>query len=468
MMEGSLHVIIALCTSYCLGLDLTLDRDMPAGTGAQTSCGVLVCTENTKTSRTNNDETSSTVSLNTISSMTVFKAVSSGSKENVNNKREIQIASVTTREPSITRVGNGLKVAGSLEAERATIRVELAQLEDCWSTFICQVQELDSHGRETVRRASQVHHPVQIQAGKLTSSASLELLAPIQQLLAQSMKGLEDRLELLQKDLFARIQSLENRMEAKIGQLHNMEENKTGQQMKFRDHSESFKQRIDSKLFFKKRIEDKMDDSKVIQSNGKGIFPNVSQYSNRNKRISIDILDKPLLCDLDFHGGYVIIIQRRVNGSTDFNKNWFDYEQGFGSFDGDFWLGNHKLYTITRSGTYELRVELEYNGQLAYAEYGRFSVSSKKDKYRLHIGSYRGTAGNSLQSYNGKRFSTKDSDNDGRNDTNCAEEHCGGWWFDRCCEPNLNGKWATNLAWHTFTGPGSASFTEMKLRLISK
>ncbi|KAK3755113.1 hypothetical protein RRG08_041027 [Elysia crispata] len=464
-MEGSLHVIIALFTSYCLGLDITLDRDMPAGTGAQTSCGVLVCTENTKTSRTNNDETSTTVFLNTISSMTVFKAVSSGSKEDVNNKREIQIASVTTREPSITRVGNGLKVAGYLEAERATIRVELAQLEDCWSTFICQVQGLDSHGRETVRTASQVHHPVQIQAGNLKSNASLELLASIQQLLAQSMKGLEDRMELLQKDLFARIQSLQYRMEAKIGQLQNMEENKTGQQMKFGDHSESFKQRSVTKFFFKKRMEDKMDDSKVIQSNGKGIFPNVSQYSNRNKRISHNILYKPFLCDLDAHGGYVIIIQRRVNGSTDFNKNWFDYERGFGSFDGDFWLGNRRLHAITSTGTFELRVEVKYNGKEAYAEYDKFSVSGKKDKYRLHIGSYRGTAGNSLQPYNGKRFSTKDSDNDGRNDTNCAEKYCGGWWFDRCCEPNLNGKWATNLAWHTFTGSGSATSTSMKIRV---
>ena len=46
--------------------------------------------------------------------------------------------------------------------------------------------------------------------------------------------------------------------------------------------------------------------------------------------------------------------------------------------------------------------------------------------------------GDSLQSHNGYKFSTKDQDNDiwGKN---CAEVYKGGWWFSNCMNSDLNG-----------------------------
>ncbi len=55
-----------------------------------------------------------------------------------------------------------------------------------------------------------------------------------------------------------------------------------------------------------------------------------------------------VLCDLNkaSDGGSWTIIQRRGSNlqtrnveRTNFYRNWTDYEKGFGSLDGDYWLG---------------------------------------------------------------------------------------------------------------------------------
>jgi len=33
----------------------------------------------------------------------------------------------------------------------------------------------------------------------------------------------------------------------------------------------------------------------------------------------------------------------RFNGTEDFNRDYIEYEQGFGDLDVDFWLGRYKL-----------------------------------------------------------------------------------------------------------------------------
>ena len=36
---------------------------------------------------------------------------------------------------------------------------------------------------------------------------------------------------------------------------------------------------------------------------------------------------------------YYKVFQKRFTGDVDFNRNWAQYNQGFGDLDGDFWLG---------------------------------------------------------------------------------------------------------------------------------
>ena len=91
-----------------------------------------------------------------------------------------------------------------------------------------------------------------------------------------------------------------------------------------------------------------------------------------------------------------------------------------------------------------LRVEVEdWSGNRAYARYGSFRVRDEGDKYRLSVGSYSGTAGDSLAYHNGMYFTTKDRDNDQYGD-NCAQSYAGAWWYKYCHHSNLNGRYLGN------------------------
>ena len=181
-------------------------------------------------------------------------------------------------------------------------------------------------------------------------------------------------------------------------------------------------------------------------------------------------LDFPHLCDIVKEGGGWIIIQRRSTGNVEFNRKWYDYKNGFGSFYEDFWLGNEKIHTITKNGTYELEINLRYKEKTGYAHYADFSVGDEGTNYKLSIGSFDGSAGDSLRYHNGRQFSTMDRDNDAANG-NCAVNHGGGWWFGYCDHSNLNGNWGggndLGVEWTKFAGADSFSYSEMKVRQVT-
>lgn len=152
-----------------------------------------------------------------------------------------------------------------------------------------------------------------------------------------------------------------------------------------------------------------------------------------------------VLCNIHDGAGWTVI-QRRLDGSVNFSRNWTEYKRGFGTLEGEFWLGNDNIHYLTKQGDTKLRIEMEdWDGKKYYAEYDRFGVSSEHDHYRLHVSGYHGTAGDSLtphwQSHDQKPFSTFDKDNDNRFYDNCAEKYYGAWWFNDCFESHLNGKY---------------------------
>lgn len=59
-----------------------------------------------------------------------------------------------------------------------------------------------------------------------------------------------------------------------------------------------------------------------------------------------------------------IVMMQRFNGSLDFYRVWLAYKNGFGDIEqGEFWLGNEKVYRLTNSKrlVYRLRVEVGYS-----------------------------------------------------------------------------------------------------------
>uniref|UniRef100_A0A8D0GZK1 Fibrinogen C-terminal domain-containing protein n=1 Tax=Sphenodon punctatus TaxID=8508 RepID=A0A8D0GZK1_SPHPU len=114
---------------------------------------------------------------------------------------------------------------------------------------------------------------------------------------------------------------------------------------------------------------------------------------------------------------------------------------GFGNLDGEHWLGLETISLLARQGRYALRVLLEdWSGRWAQAEYESFTLEPESDFYRLQLGHYRGTAGDSLSWHSGRQFSTLDRDRDAYSG-NCAHYQKGGWWYNMCAHSNLNGVW---------------------------
>ena len=178
-------------------------------------------------------------------------------------------------------------------------------------------------------------------------------------------------------------------------------------------------------------------------------------------------------CDMRTESGGWTVFQRRQDGSVDFYRGWNDYKSGFGQLSAEFWLGNDKTHRLKASGHSSLRLELEdWNGNRAYAKYGKFNIGDEQAQYRLEAGSYSGTAGDSLAYHNNMAFTTKDRDND-RWIGNYAVISTGAWWYNNCHYSNLNGQYLGDksdhqkVRWDAFRGDLSLKFTEMKLRTAS-
>ncbi|XP_052098261.1 microfibril-associated glycoprotein 4-like isoform X2 [Mytilus californianus] len=167
-----------------------------------------------------------------------------------------------------------------------------------------------------------------------------------------------------------------------------------------------------------------------------------------------------VFCEMKKHGGGWTVFQRRMNGKTNFYRDWATYKQGFGNQCEEFWLGNDHLHQLTSQGKYKLRIDMEdFENNQKYALYKKFSVGSESSGYILDVGGYSGDAGDSLAVQNGQKFSAKDKDND-KWGKSCAVVYKGAWWYNTCHFSNLNGlylkgkhkSYANGVNWYHWKG----------------
>ncbi|KAM7388135.1 hypothetical protein PAMP_024334 [Pampus punctatissimus] len=180
-------------------------------------------------------------------------------------------------------------------------------------------------------------------------------------------------------------------------------------------------------------------------------------------------------CEMGSDGGSTVI-QRRVDGSVDFDQTWENYEKGFGDLEKDFWLGLKKIYSLTQQRVYILRIDLEdWKEEKHWAEY-RFSLEGPFKHYALHLSHFTGDLADAMANSTGMSFFTKDRNDDTERNSNCSRNYTGGWWFTDCGETNLNGRYSwlrakgrsvrrNGINWKPGTGPSySLKMTKITIR----
>ena len=135
------------------------------------------------------------------------------------------------------------------------------------------------------------------------------------------------------------------------------------------------------------------------------------------------------------NGGWIVIQRNMKNSQLSFDKNWREYEEGFGDLNKDFWAGLELMHTLSQRGQWEMRLDYQKNDKTwSYLHYNQFSIGSASEEYPLTVGRFTGVGSNWFAYHNGMKFSTPDNDNSG----NCAATYKSGWWYNNCHSIHIN------------------------------
>ncbi|XP_005107517.2 ficolin-1-like [Aplysia californica] len=190
-----------------------------------------------------------------------------------------------------------------------------------------------------------------------------------------------------------------------------------------------------------------------------GNFPRLTScddlsIKNGSAVVTLDPLDNlgkvDVVCEFNEEGKSWTVLQNRFDGSVDFYRSFQDYENGFGNMTGEFWMGLQTLRRLVQTGYFDLEIDMVSNaGEHYNRTYSNFTIGPGPG-YALSVSGYddknRGLSYNS-----GRDFTAYD------NNTGCARDYHGGFWYSGCTQVNLNGRWGVpgqeSISWseiHSF------------------
>lgn len=213
-------LLIVSLVFYTSGLSLNLEAKSSSLPGERFPCAVLNCHENYMSSSNSGQDQShltSNSSLRTINGLKVFikRPISSKNSPEISSHL---LASLTLHEPNITRVSNGMKFDGHLEASKASVRVELFKTNDCTAEFFCEVFSQDIHGNNIVNRNSLQLQQQKQNADYWRDAVGSGIGSSQSMMLFQQLSN-NYQLSLLENRLEDRMRSIENRIFDKLCQL---------------------------------------------------------------------------------------------------------------------------------------------------------------------------------------------------------------------------------------------------------
>ena len=145
-------------------------------------------------------------------------------------------------------------------------------------------------------------------------------------------------------------------------------------------------------------------------------------------RINMNIngRDIQVYCDHTIDKGGWTVLQRRMDGSENFYRNWTEYKLGFGHLHREHWLGNENIYLLVAQAYLkgsEVRFDVSFKGEsnMEWAKYSSFVVNNEATGYMLHVAGHSGNVIDHFPYHNGMKFSTYDRDQDPHG------SHCAGW-----------------------------------------
>lgn len=141
------------------------------------------------------------------------------------------------------------------------------------------------------------------------------------------------------------------------------------------------------------------------------------------------------------------LLQRRYNGTVEFNRKFTEYATGFGNPASEVWIGLDTMHQLTSDNCSSMRIDMmDIYGATWYAQYEKFHVGSADSGYVLNVSGFKGNASDAFEYQNHMEFSAIDRDRDTSN-THCAANYEGGWWYSHCQHVNINGKYTLGLTW---------------------